>query len=131
MPEASQPPARNAFKTCPYPLEEPVGTEELDVDVHRLFESTLPSQLARTGQPVLSDGVSVGFDVNGIGRWQVVEVTISCSEIHSDANMIISDKFLHLRRRSFFDSTSRPPTLPPNYNVLQVPSSLSINCNSY
>lgn len=72
MPEASQPPARNAFKTCPYPLEEPVGTEELDVDVHRLFESTLPSQLARTGQPVLSDGVSVGFDVNGIGRWQVV-----------------------------------------------------------
>ncbi len=42
------------------------------MDTRRLFESTLPSVLAMAGIPVLSPGVSVGFDVIGVGRWQVL-----------------------------------------------------------
>ena len=41
------------------------------VDTRRLFESTLPAVLAMAGMPVLSDGVCVGFDVEGAGRWRV------------------------------------------------------------
>jgi len=48
------------------------GAVEVYVDTRRLFESTLPAVLAMAGIPVLSPGVSVGFDITGVGRWQVL-----------------------------------------------------------